>query len=53
MARPPESSSSDAMATAVSAGWRTYGSVTRVPSWMREVRMAVAVRLTHTSRIQR
>ena len=53
IARPPESSSRDATATAVRAGWRTYGSVTRVPSRMREVRMAVAVKLTQTSRIQR
>jgi hypothetical protein len=43
IARPPEISSRVAIATAVSAGWREYGSVTHVPTVMREVCRAAMV----------
>ena len=42
-ARPSDISSSVAIAIAVSAGWREYGSVTQGPSRMRAVRAAQSV----------
>ena len=42
-ARPPAISSRVAMAMAVRAGWREYGSVTHVPTVMREVCSAARV----------
>ena len=44
-ARPPAISSRVAMAIAVSAGWREYGSVTQGPSRTRRVDCAKTVRV--------
>ena len=49
-ARPPESSLTEAMAAAATAGWRVSGLVTVGPSITRRVDVAATARDTYSSR---